>query len=79
MADTSVSYKCLCCGAPLSFLPGAEKVTCEYCGTELEIKTVEEMFAKKEDAAAQAQAAKEAKWDTAAAGDEWAKEEAEMM
>ena len=79
MADTSVSYKCLCCGAPLSFLPGAEKVTCEYCGTELEIKTVEEMFAKKEAAAAQAQAAKEAKWDTAAAGDEWAKEEAEMM
>ena len=79
MADTSVSYKCLCCGAPLSFLPGAEKVTCEYCGTELEIKTVEEMFAKKEAAAAQAQAAKEAKWDTAAAGNEWEKEEAEMM
>ena len=43
MADTSVSYKCLCCGAPLSFLPGAEKVTCEYCGTELEIKTIEEI------------------------------------
>ena len=79
MAETSVGYKCLCCGAPLSFLPGAEKVTCEYCGTELEIKTVEEMFAKKEAAAAQAQAAKEAKWDTAAAGNEWEKEEAEMM
>ena len=79
MANTSVSYKCLCCGAPLSFLPGAEKVTCEYCGTELEIKTVEEMFAKKEAAAAQAQAAKEAKWDTAAAGNQWEKEEAEMM
>ena len=76
MAETSVGYKCLCCGAPLSFLPGAEKVTCEYCGTELEIKTVEEMFAKKEAAAAQAQAAKEAKWDTAAAGNEWEKEEA---
>ena len=37
------------------------------------------MFAKKEAAAAQAQAAKEAKWDTAAAGNEWEKEEAEMM
>lgn len=79
MADTSVSYKCLCCGAPLNFAPGAQKVTCEYCGTELEVKTVEEMFAKKEEAAAAAQAAKEAKWDTAAAGNEWEKEEAEMM
>ena len=79
MADTSVSYKCLCCGAPLSFLPGAEKVTCEYCGTELEIKTVEEFYAQKEAAAAAAQAAKEAKWDTKAAGSEWEKEEAEMM
>ena len=79
MADTSVSYKCLSCGAPLSFLPGAEKVTCEYCGTELEIKTVEEYYAQKEAAAAAAQAAKEAKWDTAAAGNEWEKEEAEMM
>ena len=48
MADTSVSYKCLCCGAPLSFRPGAEKVTCEYCGTELEVKTVEEFYAQKE-------------------------------
>ncbi|MDO4921847.1 MAG: hypothetical protein Q4E64_08510 [Phascolarctobacterium sp.] len=79
MADTSVSYKCLCCGAPLSFLPGADKVTCEYCGAELDIKVVEEIFAKKEAAAAQAQAAKERKWNTAAAGNEWEKEEAEML
>ena len=79
MADTSVSYKCLSCGAPLSFSPKDEKVTCEYCGTELEVKTVEEYYAQKEAAAAAAQAAKEAKWDTAAAGNQWEKEEAEMM
>ena len=79
MADTSVSYKCLCCGAPLSFRPEAEKVTCEYCGTELEVKTVEEFYAQKEAAAAAAQAAKEAKWDTAAAGNEWEQQEAELM
>jgi len=79
MADASVSYKCLCCGAPLNFRPGAEKVSCEYCGTELEIKTVEEYYAQKEAAAAAAQAAKEGKWDTAAAGNEWEKKEAEMM
>ena len=46
MADTSVSYKCPNCSAPLSFLPGHDKVTCEYCGTEFEVKTIEEMFAK---------------------------------
>ena len=79
MADTSVSYKCLSCGAPLSFSPRDEKVTCEYCGTELEVKTIKEIYAQKEAAAAAAQAAKEAKWDTAAAGNEWEKEEAEMM
>ena len=45
MADTSVSYKCPNCSAPLSFLPGHDKVTCEYCGTEFEVKTIEEMKA----------------------------------
>ena len=40
MADTSVSYKCPHCDAPLSFQPGNDKVTCEYCGTELEISAV---------------------------------------
>ena len=55
------------------------KVTCEYCGTELEVKTIEEMYAAKEVAAAKAQAAKEAKWDTSAAGSEWEADEAEQM
>lgn len=62
MADTSVSYKCPNCSAPLSFLPGHDKVTCEYCGTEFEVKTIEEMFAKQEERAAQAEEAREAKW-----------------
>ena len=57
MADTSVSYKCPNCSAPLSFLPGNDKVTCEYCGTEFEVKTIEEMFAKQEERAAQAEEA----------------------
>ena len=46
MADTSVSYKCPNCSAPLSFLPGNDKVTCEYCGTEFEVRTIEEMFSR---------------------------------
>ena len=48
MAETSVGYKCPNCSAPLTFLPGHDKVTCEYCGTELEVKTIEEMYAAKE-------------------------------
>ena len=68
MADTSVSYKCPNCSAPLSFLPGNDKVTCEYCGTEFEVKTIEEMFSRQEERAAQEAEAKEAKWDTEHAG-----------
>ncbi|MBO5515771.1 MAG: hypothetical protein J5963_06665 [Schwartzia sp.] len=79
MADTSVSYKCPHCDAPLSFQPGNDKVTCEYCGTELEISAVEELFQKKQEMAAKAQAAKEAKWDTEAAGGEWSEDEAAAM
>ena len=52
MAATSVNYQCPNCNAPLTFLPGHDKVTCEYCGTELEIKAVEELYAAKEAAAA---------------------------
>ena len=55
MADTSVSYKCPHCDAPLSFQPGNDKVTCEYCGTELEISAVEDLFQKKQEMAAKAQ------------------------
>ena len=45
----------------------------------MEVKTIEEMYAAKEAAAAKAQAAKEAKWDTSAAGSEWEADEAEQM
>ena len=79
MADTSVSYKCPNCSAPLSFLPGHDKVTCEYCGTEFEVKTIEEMFAKQEERAAQAEEAREAKWDTAHAGSEFTEDETAFL
>ena len=79
MADTSVSYKCPNCGAPLSFLPGAENVTCEYCGAEFTIAAIEEMFQKEQERAAKAEAAKEAKFDAAMAGGEWTEEEAAAL
>ena len=79
MADTSVSYKCPSCSAPLPFQPGAEKAVCEYCGTEFEISVLEELYRKEEERAAQAAAAQEAKWDTEAAGSEWSEEEAAAL
>ena len=79
MADTSVSYKCPNCGAPLSFMPGKKTVTCEYCGTEFEVAAIEEMFRAKEQLAARAQEAREAKWDTENAGEEWTDDEAAAL
>ena len=77
MADTSVSYKCPNCGAPLSFLPGHDHVTCEYCNTELDVATVESLFQKAQEKAALAAEAKESKWKTEGAGSEWDTGEAE--
>lgn len=79
MADTSVSYKCPNCGAPLTFMPDKKTVTCEYCGTEFEVAAIEEMFRAKEELAARAQEAREAKWDTENAGDEWTSDEAAAL
>lgn len=54
MANTSVGYTCSNCGGPLSFSPGAAKVTCPYCDTEFETAKIEEIFARQEKMAAEA-------------------------
>ena len=79
MAESTVAYKCPNCKAPLSFKPGADKVNCEYCGTEIDIATMEAMFEKEQERAAKAQAEKEAKWATEDAGGQFTAEETEMM
>ena len=79
MAETTVSYKCPNCSAPLSFLPGHDKVTCEYCGAELDISAVEDLFRKKQEIAAKAREAQESKWDTDSAGNEWSDDEAAAL
>lgn len=79
MTNTSVGYTCPNCGGPLEFSPGTAKVTCPYCDTEFEVAKIEELFAKQEKMAAEAQAAKEAKWDTANAGSEWSEDEAARL
>ena len=79
MAATAVNYQCPNCTAPLSFQPGHDKVTCEYCGTEFETGVIEEMFRQKEEMAARAADARDAKWDMDAAGSDWDPDEAAMM
>ncbi len=79
MADSSVSYKCPNCGAPLSFLPGKKTVTCEYCGTEFEVSAIEELFRDKQETAVRAAEAQEAKWETENAGSEWDNDEAKNL
>ena len=79
MAESSVSYKCPKCGAPLSFQPGRDTVSCEYCGTEFEIAAIEAMFAREQEAARRAAETREAEFDTAAAGGEWSPEESGAM
>ena len=79
MAETSVSYKCPNCSAPLSFLPGHSKVTCEYCGTEFEVSAIEEIFRDKEALAVKAEEARQAKWATEDAGSDWNSEESAAL
>lgn len=79
MADSSVSYKCPNCGAPLSFMPGKKTVTCEYCGTEFEVSAIEELFRDKQETAVRAAEAQEAKWETENAGSEWDNDEAKAL
>lgn len=79
MADTSVSYKCPHCGAPIQFKPEAQTVTCDYCGTKFDVAVLEGLYAKKEQLAAEADAARQAKWQTEKAGNEWSDEEAARL
>ena len=79
MADTSTSFKCPSCGAPLEYAPGAEKITCEYCMSEFTIEALEEFYRRKEEMAAKAEQAREQKWDTENAGTRYSQEEAALL
>ena len=76
MAKTTVSYKCPHCTAPLSFQPGKEKISCEYCGTEFEAATLKELFEREQETAAKAAEAEKLQWDTTNLGTEWSADEA---
>lgn len=44
----TLNYDCPACGGPLKFNPDKQKFTCEYCLSEFDPKTVQEMYAQKE-------------------------------
>lgn len=75
MADTSVSYKCPNCGAPLSFKPEAKQVICEYCNTKFTVEDLKKIYEQREKVAAEASHPAAAEWDTSAAGSTWNEEE----
>lgn len=79
MADTSVSYKCPECGAPLSYLPNDTEVTCEYCMSKFSVEKLKELFVAQEERAAKAAAEQEKRWETELAGKEYSAEEASTM
>ncbi|MDY6267738.1 MAG: hypothetical protein SPL39_02035 [Selenomonadaceae bacterium] len=79
MAATSVSYKCPNCGAPLSYLPGTDHVTCEYCDATFDTEVIEDMFQKAQERAADAEREQEETWATEAAGEGWSEEEAASL
>ena len=80
MADNnSVNYVCPKCSAPLSFLPGKDKVDCEYCGSTFEIKAIEELYAQQQAMTRAAEHSAKNDWDPAQAGKEWGAAEADGM
>ncbi len=44
----TLNYDCPACGGPLKFNPDKQKFTCEYCMSEFDAKTVQEMYAQQE-------------------------------
>ena len=81
MASQVTNYQCPACTGPLNFDPETGNVSCEFCGSSYALAEIEALYAQKEEQAAEASAAAEAKgtedWDTSDLGD-WG-EDAEGM
>lgn len=44
----TVNYKCPNCGGPLQFNPDKQKFSCEYCMSDFDEKTIQDLYAEKE-------------------------------
>ena len=60
MASQTSSYQCPACTGPLNFDGKTGKLVCEYCGSAYDVKQIEELYAGKNQQAAQAAASQSA-------------------
>ena len=60
MADRITNYQCPACAGPLHFDPVTGKLVCDYCSSSYTVTEIEEFYAAKDEAAAQAAQAAEA-------------------
>jgi len=80
MASSVTNYKCPACTGPLQYSGESGKLECEYCGSSYDVEMIEQLYADKEQKAAEAQAKIEAKQakeaeEAAAMGVSWSDEE----
>ena len=44
----TINYKCPNCGGPLKFNPDKQKFSCEYCMSDFDEKTIQDLYAEQE-------------------------------
>ncbi len=71
MAAQITNYQCPSCAAPLQYSGNSGKLKCDYCSSEFNVATIEQLYADKERAAAY----EPPEWNTATAGGAWNDEE----
>ncbi|HZK39464.1 MAG TPA: hypothetical protein VFD23_04865, partial [Clostridia bacterium] len=75
MATEVTNYQCPSCTGPLHFSSDSGTMACEYCGASFGVAEIEQLYAEKEKAAAQAGG--EPDWEFTT--DEWSDEESAHM
>jgi len=73
LASGVTNYQCPDCTGPLKFSSETGKLECEYCGNSYEVSVIEQLYADKEQAAAEV---KPINWGADEAGTQWSAEEA---
>ena len=77
MPSQITNFNCPACTGPLNFAGASGKLECEYCGESYEVAAIEELYAQKEAAAAQAHSEADHAQEAALRG--WSQEEAQSM
>lgn len=76
MATQVTNYQCPACTGPLHFAGASGKLECEHCGSSFDVGVIEQIYADKERAAAEAARPQP---EIPMGGGEWSEEEAARM